>query len=297
MAGCLARGDEAGGSTPGPEDGGSTPGPEDGATPTATAEPTSTPEPTPTPESTAASDIPEPESLQAWLADANGHDDDVTRQTAEDRPDVRVGHDTGEGPAFAPAAIEVPPNTEVTWEWTGHGVHNVVALDGTFDSGRVNGQPGTCYHYFFEEPGEYYFVSEPHAEEGMKGAIVVKEPPSTGYPAVDEWVVDTSNFDGSVADRTGQDRTTVAAGAEGNGGQFAFDPPVLKISPGTTVAWEWTGEGGAHNIEFEEADIASGEVVAESGVHFEHTFEETGIYRYACLPHRALGQVGAVVVE
>ncbi len=48
-------------------------------------------------------------------------------------------------------------------DWRHGEQHNVVALDGTFDSGRTNAQRGTSYHYIFEEPGEYRFVSErPH---------------------------------------------------------------------------------------------------------------------------------------
>ena len=100
----------------------------------------------------------------------------------------------------------------------------------------------------------------------------------------------------SVADETGTDRTSVTVGAEGNGGAFAFAPPVVTLSTGTTVAWEWTGDA-PHNVVFEDIDLSSGDPVPEAGVNFEHTFEETGIYRYACAPHRALGMVGAVIVE
>jgi halocyanin-like protein len=199
--------------------------------------------------------------------------------------------------AFAPAVIEVPPNTTVNWEWTGHGgQHNVVALDGTFDSGRTNAQAGTCYHYFFEEPGTYPFVCEPHKEEGMKGAVIVKEPPSTGNEKVDDWVQATSNFDGSIADKTGSEAATITVGAEGNAGNFAFDPPVMKISKGTTVSWEWTGNGGGHNVVFEDHDIESGDVLPDPVVHFEHTFETAGTYRYACEPHHSLGMRGAIIV-
>ncbi len=54
------------------------------------------------------------------------------------------------------------------------------------------------------------------------------------------WFTDTSNFDGTV-DRRGQSAVTVAVGAAGNGGAFAFDPPAVHVDPGTTVTWEWTG--------------------------------------------------------
>ena len=263
----------------------------------ATDTPTSDGECESTPTYTPASELTPPESLDTWLEDANGYDGEP-KWTGVGRADVRVGHETDDGLAFAPAVVEVPPGTNVRWEWTGHGgAHNVVAFDGTFDSGRPNAQSGTSYHYIFDEVGAYPFVSEPDREDGMKGAVIVKEPPSTGYETVDEWVVHSSNFDGSVTDRTGADTARITVGAEGNGGNFAFAPPVLKVSPGTSVVWEWNGEGGAHNVAFRGADISSEALTPEPGTTFEHTFEESGIYRYACEPHVALGMRGAVIVE
>ena len=293
--GCLSAAAPEGG-TPDDETATTTTGPTASATPTETPQPTESGAPadesTPT-ESTATPAA----SLDAWLADANGYDGEIDRQGPGSRPTITVGHPTDDGLAFDPPAIEVAPMTMVRWDWAGHGgQHNVVALDGTFDSGRTNAQPGTGYHYVFEEPGEYRFVSEPHRDEGMKGAVVVREPPSTGNEAVDAWVVDSSNFDGTMTDRTGAESATVTVGADGNRGHFAFDPPVLKVSVGTTVTWEWTGDGGGHNVDFEELDVASDGVTPEPGETFEHTFESTGTYRYACEPHQALGMKGAVVV-
>ncbi|MFC6863558.1 halocyanin domain-containing protein [Halomicroarcula sp. GCM10025817] len=239
-----------------------------------------------------------PSDLETWLADATGYDGDRARYGPGDQPTVAVGEPFGDDYAFYPAVVEVTPMTRVRWEWTGHGgQHNVVALDGPFDSGRTNAQSGTSYDYIFDETGVYPYVSEPRRDEGMRGAVVVREPPTTGYPAVDEWLASVGNFDGTVTDRTDAETTTVTTGAEGNGGHFAFTPPVLKIETGTTVRWEWTGNGGGHNVAFEDADIESGDVLPEPGVHFEHTFESSGSYLYSCLPHKALGMRGAVVVE
>jgi halocyanin-like protein len=248
-------------------------------------------------EPTDASTPSPPESLDQWLAGANGYDGDVRRYAPGAQPTIAVGEPVDGGMAFDPPVVEVAPTTNVRWDWTGHGGrHNVVALDGTFDSGRTNARPGTGYHYIFDEPGEHPFVSEPHRDEGMRGAVVVREPPATGNPAVDEWVVDSSNFDGGLAVRTDVDTATVRVGADGNGGHLAFDPPALKVSAGTTVEWRWTGAGGPHNVAIQTADVGSGDVVADRGVHFRHTFETPGTYRYACEPHRALGMKGAVVV-
>ena len=238
------------------------------------------------------------ESLEEWLADANGYDGEKRRYSPSDQPTVSVGEPIDGELAFTPAVIEIPPRTTVQWEWTGHGgQHNVVSLDGPFDSGRTNAQPGTAYHYFFEEPGTYRFVSEPHRDEGMKGAVIVREPPATGNETVDEWVVDSSNFDGTIADETDADTATVTVGAPGNGGNYAFGPPVLKVSTGTTVEWEWTDRGGPQNVEFQDLDVDASEIIGEPGVNFEHTFENAGTYRYASTPHRSLGMKGAIIVE
>ncbi|PSP82100.1 halocyanin domain-containing protein, partial [Halobacteriales archaeon QS_1_68_17] len=50
------------------------------------------------------------------------------------------------------------------------------------------------------------------------------------------------------------------------------------------------------NVIGEDNDLDSGEPVASSGVNYEYTFEEDGIYKYVCEPHLSLGMKGAVVV-
>jgi len=115
---------------------------------------------------------------------------------------------------------------------------------------------------------------------------------------VADYVGDSSNFDGSVADMTGQDTVTVTVGADANGGAFGFDPVAARISTGTTVEFEWTGEGGAHNVVSDgDGPLDSGSAVDTSGVEYEYTFEEAGTYLYECTPHSSLGMVGAIVVE
>jgi halocyanin-like protein len=271
---------------------------ESNAASTSTTSSTSTNDSETTATTTTESTLTPPESIDDWLANANGYRGDALRYGPGSQPLIEVGHPVEDGLSFDPPVIEVAPMTNVTWDWTGHGgLHNIVALDGTFDSGRPNAQSGTSYHYIFEEPGTYPFVSEPHRDEGMRGAVFVKEPPSTGNQTVDRWVVDSSNFDGTVVDRTDVDTATVSVGTQGNRGHFAFDPPVLKITTGTTVEWNWTGVGGGHNVVFLNSDIHSGQVTPESGVHFRHTFEQSGTYRYACQPHRSLDQKGAIIVE
>ena len=87
---------------------------------------------------------------------------------------------------------------------------------------------------------------------------------------------------------------TVEVGA---GSGTSFGPEEVTIAPGDTVVWEWTGEGGAHNVVAEDGAFNSGSPEEGSGITFEHTFQETGGFPYYCEPHEAVGMVGTVVVQ
>jgi halocyanin-like protein len=110
---------------------------------------------------------------------------------------------------------------------------------------------------------------------------------------VDSYLSEADQYDGSLEDMTGEDEVTVDVGAGSDG--LAFDPAAIQVDSGTTVTWEWTGEGGAHNVVDEEGEFES-ELQEEEGATFEHTFEEEGNYLYYCNPHRTQGMLGAVVV-
>jgi halocyanin-like protein len=199
---------------------------------------------------------------------------------------------------FEPVVICVVPGITVSWHWTGYGgPHNVVAVDGSFDSGDPVTDSDTHFEYTFSDPGTYQYISEPDRENGMRGVVEVAEPPSGEYPAVDEWLGGVEGYDGSIPDRREYNRATITVGSAAGPNAFDFAPPAVKISPGTTVTWVWSGDGGPHNVAFEEEDIRLDSFELEPGVHFEHTFETAGIYRYACEPHESLGQRGVIVVE
>lgn len=114
-------------------------------------------------------------------------------------------------------------------------------------------------------------------------------------PGFDGWLEGVSNYDG-VQDETGSDAVTVTVGSDANGGAYGFTPAAMKVSTGTTVTFEWTGEGGQHNVVDQDGAFES-DLVAEAGVHFEHTFSEAGTVKYYCAPHKALGMKGVVIVE
>jgi halocyanin-like protein len=131
---------------------------------------------------------------------------------------------------------------------------------------------------------------------GCGGSDGTATPAGSAPDEVATYLADTDNFDGSLQDETGTDSVSVDVGAPGNGGNFGFAPPAIRVDTGTTVTWVWTGEGNMHNVVHEGGDFES-QQTAEEGFEFEHTFDEAGTYRYACTPHAALGMKGAVVVE
>lgn len=118
---------------------------------------------------------------------------------------------------------------------------------------------------------------------------------ASGSASFDGWFDDVDNYDG-VIDETGADEVTVEVGTEANGGYYGFGPAAVRVSAGTTVSWEWTGQGSSHNVVAEDGSFES-ELVAEAGHTFSHTFESTGTTKYVCVPHEALGMKGVVVVE
>ncbi|NEU58197.1 halocyanin domain-containing protein [Halorussus sp. MSC15.2] len=108
------------------------------------------------------------------------------------------------------------------------------------------------------------------------------------------WFENVSNYDG-VVDETGKSEVTVEVGTKGNNGNFAFGPAAVRVDPGTKVVWKWTGNGGSHNVAAEDGSFKS-EMTDKKGHTFSQTFEETGVVKYACVPHKAMGMKGAIVV-
>jgi halocyanin-like protein len=127
------------------------------------------------------------------------------------------------------------------------------------------------------------------------GTAAATATPAAAQASFDGWMSDVGNYS-EVTDATGQDEVTIAVGAQGNGGAFAFDPPAVQIDPGTTVVWEWTGEGQQHNVVAEEGGEFESELTAEAGFTYERTFDSEGTIKYYCQPHRALGMKAVLVV-
>jgi halocyanin-like protein len=105
------------------------------------------------------------------------------------------------------------------------------------------------------------------------------------------------NYTGTV-DETGSGAVTIAVGAEGNGGPYAFSPAAVRIAPGTEVTFQWRSDN--HNIVLQDspadAEWSGITEIHDTGHEASHTFETPGIYTYYCDPHLALGMKGAIVV-
>lgn len=112
-------------------------------------------------------------------------------------------------------------------------------------------------------------------------------------PDPGDWFDGVDNYSG-FEDRTGEDEVTVGVGAGENG--FRFDPPAIGVSPDTTVVFEWTGDGGDHNVEAPDREWSS-PYEREAGFTWERPFSEPGTHRYQCNPHRGIGMKGAVFVD
>jgi len=242
-------------------------------------------------------------SFDGYLDNA-GNYDDLVDKTGQNEVTIEVGVSANNGPnGFGPAAVRVDPGTTVVWEWTGDGTHNVVAEDGSFESEYAS-EAGHTFEQTVESEGVVKYYCNPHKVMGMKGVVVVGEPGvgggggdesdrQTSGPDYGDWFAKTGNFERTV-DQTGQDEVTIKVGAGGNKGPYAFEPAAVRVDPGTTIVWEWTGAGGTHNVVAEDGSFES-ELTGEAGHTFEFT-AESGTYKYACTPHTEMGMRGAVVV-
>ncbi len=277
------------------------------------------PEELPTPEETHDT----PDDHEEKNHEKKDHDDEehqkpveLVDKTGQDEVTVQVGGREDHPLRFWPEAIRIDPGTTVVWEWTGEGgAHNVVAEDGSFRSGDPVAEAGTTFEYTFDSEGVTSYVCRPHKAIGMTGVVVVGdvevnlpydhgEPPrvtptpNTRLDApqeVQQYLHDVDHAT-EVDDATGQETVTIQVGAENEHGPFAFSPPAVRIDAGTTVVWEWAGDGGAHNVVAEDDSFESGSPT-ENQTAFEQTFSESGTVLYYCAPHKALGMKGAIIVE
>jgi len=244
-----------------------------------------------------------------WFDNVDNYQSTVDER-GTDEVRITVGSSANGGAyGFDPAALHVDPGTTIVWEWSGDGgSHNVVAEDGTFES-ELTDEAGHTFEYTVEAEGIITYACSPHKTLGMKGAIAVGdvetvavETDSEGESDSDEetginydgWFETVDNFAETVDER-GSDEVTITVGADGNKGHYAFDPPAVRVDPGTTIVWKWATDGPSHNVVENEGRFAS-DLVGDGGHTFSRTVEDRGILRYVCSLHERMGMKGAIVV-
>ncbi|PSP27187.1 hypothetical protein BRC65_07275 [Halobacteriales archaeon QH_2_65_14] len=114
-------------------------------------------------------------------------------------------------------------------------------------------------------------------------------------PEYGDWFDNVPHFEG-FEDVTDREEITVLVGAGEYG--FLYEPPAITVVPGTRVRFEWTGEGGAHEVSERDDEWSNPGGLTESADHtWERPFEEPGTHLYKCWPHRANGMKGGVFVD
>jgi len=257
-----------------------------------------------------------------WFEDANGYE--ATEDRREDGEVTILVGAGDDGLAYDPAAVAVAPGANLVFEWTGEGgTHNVDVRDGPADIEYedLEDEAGFTHEASVDEDavGITRYFCTPHEGQGMKAALVVADPEddlgefAAGDEAEDDtddedddtdadaetydgWLDDVPGYDGPV-DATDEDTVTVGVGTGDNG--LLYDPVAVQVTPGTTVVWEWTGEGGAHNVVTQDgpADLES-ELEDSDGFEYEFEFtdDHVGVTAYSCTPHEAQGMKGVVEV-
>lgn len=135
----------------------------------------------------------------------------------------------------------------------------------------------------------------PSTEPGGSTATTESTTGGADGAQVEQYLSAARGYDGSIADMTGNNTVEIAVGAGESG--FAFDPAAVRVSPGTTIRWAWTGRGGAHNVVAEDGAFNSGQPQVGETITYEATLDQPGTHLYYCEPHRRLGMKGAVVVS
>lgn len=249
-------------------------------------------------------DFDEPE-YDGWFDEVEAYDKTINARE-EDGIIIEVG--AGEDDLqFDPAAVWVDSGTTIQWEWTGDGgYHTVTTVDGSLSlDSELTVEEGHEYEVTATDEGITRYFCEPHDQVDMHGAIVVG-PDIDDYvteydttePDYGDWFDETWGFEGTQ-NLLNSDKVGLGVGVgPTDGPNHYYSSPAIHVTPGTTVEWKWTGEGGEHSVTAKDEDFESELVDAdEDGEYtFSHTFEEAGVHKYACENHRNDGMRGAVVV-
>lgn len=257
-----------------------------------------------------------PQAVPYGLSNANGYDGPQSAADATGRSAVTVDVGVGSGGlAFDPVAVHVDPGTTITWRWR-WGNHDVVATAGAEFSSEIKSGGTFVWQVPHDASGLVEYECEPHAGQGMRGALAVgaavptatprssrtdeptdappgHTPEPTSQPWDDDfggWLAETPRYDGTVVDATGEASVSVAVGDERAG--LGFSPPAVRDSPGTAVRWEWQSAG--HDVVATAGAAFASDIESDGSFEWTAPDEETAV-KYHCAPHSAQGERGVVV--
>ena len=210
--------------------------------------------------------------------DDRDDDDDevvVTDAVPEGAVEVRIISDDAGG--FAPGELTVDAGATVAFV-NGHDDPHTATGAG-FDTGVM--QPGEVATVVLDEPGTFFYACQIHPE--MTGSIVVRGDATP--EASPEGSPEASPEASPVADEPSAEATVVIKG-------FAYDPPTLSVSVGTTVTWE-NADPAPHTASGEDDSFGTGQI--DPGASGSATFQEAGTFPYVCAFHPDM--TGTITVE
>lgn len=180
--------------------------------------------------------------------------------------------------AFAPATVDVPAGTVVTWVNDGAALHTITAGSGTFDSGFI--AAGATYSRRFPVAGTFPYLCTIHP--GMAGTVRVAgtdgatpPPPAPATP--------TPTARPVVTPAPGSGTIAVL--------DFDYAPRRLEVGVGSTL--RWVNQGLApHTVTAVDGALDSGFIAP--GGSWRHTFDTAGVFAYLCTLHP--GMTGTIEI-
>jgi halocyanin-like protein len=109
----------------------------------------------------------------------------------------------------------------------------------------------------------------------------------------DDYLGDIPEYEGPV-DRRNEDEVTIQVGAMEGADYLRFDPMGVVVTSGTTILWEWTGNGGEHYVVSRRDTTNRSERTAEEGYTWEVNYNRTGTTRYVCATHEDQQMLAAI---
>lgn len=171
----------------------------------------------------------------------------------------------------------------VTWTNFDPVDHTVTSDNGSFDSGDLTN--GTQFSHSFATAGNYSYHCEKHPQ--MRGMIIVVNTTvdSTITPTVTPTTIPTPTATPTPTPTPTPSPTPSSPPTEVAIRGFAFSPPSLSISVGTTVRWT-NYDAMAHTAMADAGAFDTGRLERDASA--EYTFSTAGAFAYHCAIHPSM---------